>query len=99
MPLNSYFLILVTYVFAYYFTARNTLVDLKRVDPGYFNDPPGLDQPVGMTTSMDICRMLFDPELPKESYPRSTKNGLLVARTMLGLFLPFAIGLAFLVRL
>lgn len=99
MPLNSYFLILVTYVFAYYFTARNTLVDLKRVDPVYFNDPPGLDQPVGMTTSMDICRMLFDPELPKKSYPRSIKNGLLVARTMLGLFLPFAIGLAFLVRL
>jgi hypothetical protein len=99
MPLNSYFLILVTYVFAYYFTARNTLIALKRADPGYFNDPPGSDQPVGMTTSMDIWRILFDPGLPKESYPRSIKSGLLVARTMLGLFLPFAIGLAFLVRL
>ena len=75
MPLYTCFLVLVTYVFAYYFTARNTLIDLKKVDPGYFNDPPGSDQPVGMTTSMDMGRMLFDPGLPRRATRARSRTG------------------------
>lgn len=99
MSINEYFFTLVAYVFLYYFTARNALIELKSFDPGYFNDPYNLKEPVGMATSIDIGKMLFDFDLPKKNYKSSIKRGILMARILLVLFLPIAIGLAFFIRI
>ena len=91
MSVNDLCWVLCIYVFAYYLLARDVLIELKRTDPGYFNDSYRLNTEVGMGTSMDIGRMLFANDLPKPEYTRYVRYGLWGARLLLAGFLPVAV--------
>lgn len=88
MSVNGLIWTMCLYVFVYYLLARDVLIELKRIDPGHFNHPYSLGAPVGMTTSKDIMRMLFDGELPRPGYSRYVRYGVWVSRLMLAGFVP-----------
>lgn len=91
MSVNDLCWVLCIYVFGYYLLARDVLIELKRTDPGYFNDSYRLNTEVGMGTSMEIGRMLFANDLPKPEYTRYVRYGLWGARLLLAGFLPVAV--------
>lgn len=99
MSINSFFWILLTYVFAYYFLTRSVPIELKKIDRNYFGDEYRLDAKVGMEASMDMIRILFDFSLPEADYTNYVRYGLFISRALLVGFLPVAITLCFFVKL
>ncbi|MDM4767187.1 hypothetical protein [Pelomonas sp. SE-A7] len=55
---------------------------LQSIDPDYYSEL-GEKPRVGMSNSIAIGQMLFDRELPKQSYPASVSGMIMVARYML----------------
>lgn len=62
---------------------------LRFIDPDYYSQL-GAKPGIGMSNSLAVGRMLFDLELPKQSYPICVSRMITVARYML-LLSPFVV--------
>ncbi|MBH9554392.1 hypothetical protein [Inhella gelatinilytica] len=70
------------YVAIYYTVARIAMKRLRTIDHDYFAKL-GAKSDVGMSNSIAIGKMLFDSELPKQSYPAGVSRMIVAARYML----------------
>lgn len=89
MESKHWIALLALYVWIYYAIARSAMRKLQTIDPDYYSQL-GAKPGIGMNNSIAVGRMLFDRELPKQSYPISVCRMITVARNMLFLS-PFVI--------
>ena len=96
---RDFIAIMALYVFVYYGLARSAMRQLRTVDPDYYVKIGGTHG-LGMGSSWAVGKMLFDQQLPKQSYPAGISRKIIGARRML-MGVPFAalgaIGLALLI--
>ncbi len=89
MESRHWITLLALYVWVYYAVARSVMRKLQTIDPDYYYQL-GTKPGIGMNNSIAVGRMLFDRELPKQSYPISVCRMITLARNMLFLS-PFVV--------
>lgn len=72
------------YAWIYYLAARRLLFQLKDIDKDYFTHL-GARGGIGSSNSSAVIALVFDGDVPKESWPASFKRQLLAVRIMLAL--------------
>jgi hypothetical protein len=82
--MSTSFLIALAAIYAaiYYLAARRLLAELKDIDKDYYQFL-GAHGGIGPSNSNAIIKMIFDEGVPKEFYPKSFKNRLMLVRLML----------------
>lgn len=80
------------YVVVQYLFGRYVAIQLNKCDPGYFGiEGSDGNLPVGMKSSLGVTRMIFDFDLPDESYSHKMKGLIYFSRILFFGSLPLLI--------